>query len=87
MKKYEYKKIHALDLMVNRAIVIEKLNALGEQGWEMVAIINWNGKPAFIYFKRVKSQTCIRCHGRGTAKAAGGGVISCGVCNGKGEIS
>lgn len=55
MKKYEYKKIHALDLMVNRAIVIEKLNDLGEQGWEMVAITNWNGKPAFIYFKRLKT--------------------------------
>ncbi len=55
MKKYEYKKIHSADLMVNRGIVIEKLNELGEQGWEMVAITNWDGKPAFIYFKRLKT--------------------------------
>lgn len=58
MKKYEYKKIHSADLMVNRSIVIEKLNELGEQGWEMVGITNWVGKPAFIYFKREKVELC-----------------------------
>lgn len=52
--KWEYLKVGFNEIAKDNSIKIEDLNWFGGNGWEMVAITNWNGKPAFIYFKREK---------------------------------
>lgn len=52
--KWEYLRKPFRDIAIDNAIQIDLLNFLGDAGWEMVTITNWNGKPAFIYFKREK---------------------------------
>jgi hypothetical protein len=47
MQKWEYKKTDSLEE--------DDLNVLGEQGWELVAIENYEGEAWYMYFKRPKS--------------------------------
>lgn len=53
--KWEYLRKPFSDLSnQGGAIQVDLLNFLGDYGWEMVAITNWNSRPAFLYFKREK---------------------------------
>lgn len=52
MKKFEYKKVPAKELMLKEVVYLEFLDRLGAQGWELCLTTSWNGAIAFFYFKR-----------------------------------
>lgn len=52
MKKFEYQRIHFVNIAKNNEIEIDRLNELGKRGWQMVSVTNWNGMPAYLYFIR-----------------------------------
>ena len=54
MKKWEYKKISANEsggLFQRRALSEEDLNALGREGWELVAVSGYESPDTYL-FKR-----------------------------------
>jgi len=59
MKKFEYTQIY-LELAVDGLNHIEKMNDLGKNGWELIHILNMDGRNICYYFKReMKEKTLL----------------------------
>lgn len=52
MMRFEYLRVPFEKVAVGNSVRTKLLNEYGERGWELVSITNWNGSPAFVYFKR-----------------------------------
>lgn len=50
--KWEYQRIGTMYMMKDNSIRMEKLNDLGNDGWELCYVSQVNGRVAFFYFKR-----------------------------------
>ena len=56
MKKFEYTQTY-IELAIDGINHIENLNSMGNDGWELVSVINMDGRNICYYFKREKQQS------------------------------
>lgn len=58
MDKYEYTQTY-IELAIDGINHIEKLNSFGNDGWELISVINMDGRNICYYFKRKKERTLL----------------------------